>query len=172
MPLEKVRTPLLLLFSKWEKQIEKSLAEQLHRKTQAAPKHLKCGSYTPQTHPMTTTETAQAQTCWEIPLPREERETGTSGILFAHCCWLQLRAHCSVILQCNPLGMLRLFPAYEHDPEINDVSLVAGWEVWQVARVGWLLLPKSLLWGHRMISFKHYNLANIVLGNIHTQVAS
>ena len=60
--LEKVRTPLLLLFPKWGKQIEKSLAEQLRRKTQAAHKQLNRGSYTPQPHPMTTTEAVQTQT--------------------------------------------------------------------------------------------------------------
>lgn len=42
--------------------MDKSPAEQLCSKAQAALKQLKCGSYTPQPHPVTTTETVHAQT--------------------------------------------------------------------------------------------------------------
>lgn len=113
--------------------MEKSLA--LQRKTRAALKQPKCDSYTPQPHPMTTTETVHAQML-QGNSP-SLRRGGARHSWDPVCALLGLQLCARYMSPCSvTLGRLHLFPTCECVPEICDVSLVAGWDVWQVAGVG------------------------------------
>lgn len=140
--LDKIRTPLLLDLLKQGKQIERSPSEQLCNKCGS------CSSYT------TWPPQRMNRHCWEIPLSQEKEEPGSSGLLFAGCWGFQPCAHGSATLQGNPWQDVPV-------PCLWRCPWNKGWVpgVWRRSLAGssgcWLLLKKSLLWKHWIISLRH-----------------
>lgn len=119
----------------------KSLVKQLFSK------RLRCGSDTShQHHCVSSIDIAR-----KLPFPGR-KEPCTSGLLFPNRCRLQWCTYPSVTLQCNSLVDCSSFLPANTSLKWHISSFSWLGRVWQVTG---LLLPKSWLWSHCVISFRH-----------------